>query len=125
MLGSAQVVAFVPATDLDRSCRFYRDVLGLALIETNPSACVFRTGGTTLRVTKVDRLRAQPFTVLGWTVPDIQRAVDDLADRGVAMGHYDGMGQDERGVWTAPGGSLVAWFKDPDGNTLAVSQPPA
>jgi predicted enzyme related to lactoylglutathione lyase len=66
-----------------------------------------------------------PYTVLGWTVADIEAAVDELAGRGVTFNRYDGMGQDDRGIWTAPGGARIAWFKDPDGNTLSVSQNPA
>jgi catechol 2,3-dioxygenase-like lactoylglutathione lyase family enzyme len=122
MLASAAVVAFVPATDLDRSRRFYEDVLGLSLVETNPFACVFRAAGVTLRVTKVEGLRPQPFTVLGWTVPDIHGAVDELATLGVKVERYDGMDQDRHGIWTAPGGAQIAWFKDPDGNTLSFTQ---
>ena len=117
--GTAQLVAFVPATDLERARDFYEGVLGLTLTGIDAFACVFDVGGTTLRVTKVDELRPHPFTVLGWQVPDIDAAV---ATTPVAFLRFEGMEQDERGVWTAPGGARVAWFTDPDGNTLSFSQ---
>jgi hypothetical protein len=75
-----------------------------------------------LRVSTVQRLQPAGYTVLGWTVPDIDRAVRELVDRGVMFQKYDGLPQDEQGVWTAPGGARVAWFKDPDGNTLSVTE---
>jgi len=124
MLESARVIPFVPSTDLERSRQFYEAVLGLSVAETSPYAFALRTGGTTLRLTKVDELRPQPFTVLGWAVPAIHEAVAELAGRGVEFTRYDGMGQDPDGVWTAPGGAMVAWFSDPDGNTLSLTQFP-
>ena len=75
-----------------------------------------------MRITKVDDLRPQPFTVLGWTVPEIRHFLRDLTTRGVKFTRYEGMGQDSDGVWAAPGGDLVAWFTDPDGNTLSLTQ---
>jgi catechol 2,3-dioxygenase-like lactoylglutathione lyase family enzyme len=122
MLASASPIAFLPSTDLDRSRRFFADRLGLAVEDVTPFACVVRVATTMLRVTKVDELRPQPFTVFGWEVPDIHAAVADLAGAGVTCVRYDGMDQDAAGVWTTPGGDRIAWFRDPDGNTLSLTQ---
>jgi catechol 2,3-dioxygenase-like lactoylglutathione lyase family enzyme len=122
MLGSAPAVAFLPSVDLDQSRRFFADRLGLAVQEVTPFACVLRAGTTMLRITKVDSLRPQPFTVFGWQVTDIHATAAALAAAGVACLRYDSMDQDEAGVWATPGGDLVAWFHDPDGNTLSLTQ---
>ncbi|OLB80634.1 MAG: glyoxalase [Actinobacteria bacterium 13_2_20CM_2_71_6] len=122
MLDKASLVAFVPSTDLDRSEGFYVGTLGLERIEVNPFALVLRAGGTMLRVTRVGDLRPQPFTVLGWDVPDLRGTLAELVARDVPVLRFDGIGQDETGVWTTPGGDLVAWFADPDGNTLSLTQ---
>ena len=119
----AELVAFVPTADLERSHAFYGGVLGLARVDASPFANGYDAGGTQLRVTRVDAPPAAAFTVLGWSVPDIAAAIAALAARGVAFERYDGMGQDAAGVWTSPSGTRVAWFKDPDGNTLSLSQP--
>jgi catechol 2,3-dioxygenase-like lactoylglutathione lyase family enzyme len=118
-------VAFVATTDLARARDFYVTRLGLALIEENAYACVFDVNGTALRVTLVEDLTPATYTVLGWTVPDIVEVVNDLVDGGVVFDRFDGMAQDEDGVWDAPGGARVAWFVDPDGNRLSVTQAPA
>ncbi len=120
MLDSA--IAFLPSRDLARARRFFAGTLGLPHLETTPFACVFQAGPTMLRVTKVDDLRVQPFTVLGWQVTDIGAVVAELTGRGVAFLRYDGMDQDADGVWTTPGGDRVAWFADPDGNTLSLTE---
>ena len=122
MLAEAPIVAFVPTTDLDRARSFYEGVLGLAVEEVNGFACVLRGGGTTLRVTLVESLTPQPFTVLGWLVTDLAGAIDGLTGNGVAFRRFDGMDQDERGVWTAPGGARIAWFSDPDDNVLSLTE---
>jgi catechol 2,3-dioxygenase-like lactoylglutathione lyase family enzyme len=122
-LDSARLVGFVATTDLARARRFYGEVLGLAVVEESPFAVVCDGGGARLRVTLVDEHVATPYTVLGWEVPDVAAAVDELAGRGVSCTRYPGMEQDERGIWTAPGGAKVAWFLDPDGNNLSVNQP--
>jgi hypothetical protein len=83
---------------------------------------VFDANGIMLRVTNVPEFKPQVFTVLGWEVPDIGGAVADLTQDGVTFERYDFPGQDERGIWTAPGGAQIAWFKDPDGNVLSVTQ---
>jgi len=121
MLDSA--VAFVPSHDLARSRAFYEGVLGLEVVDVSDFAIVMRSGHTTIRVTAVDGWSPQPFTVLGWTVPDIEVEVSALTEAGVRFRHYDGMGQDERGVWTTPGGDKVAWLVDPDGSLLSLTQP--
>jgi catechol 2,3-dioxygenase-like lactoylglutathione lyase family enzyme len=120
-LESAAIVAFVATTDLDRARAFYGDVLGLTVEEVNEFACVLRSGSTMLRVTQVGEFQPQPFTVLGWDVADLDRTVADLTRAGVEMLHFDGMGQDEAGVWTAPSGGRIAWFHDPDGNVLSLT----
>jgi catechol 2,3-dioxygenase-like lactoylglutathione lyase family enzyme len=122
MLGSAPGVAFVPSLDLDRSRRFFADVLGLAVREVTPYACVLTAGPTTVRVTRVDELTPQPFTVFGWQVTDLRAVAIALAANGVDLLRYDGVDQDADGVWTTPGGDLVAWFHDPDGNTLSLTE---
>jgi predicted enzyme related to lactoylglutathione lyase len=122
MINDADLVAFVPATDLDRARKFYEGILGLTFESESPFACVFFSRGTMLRVTKVDSLRPQPFTVLGWSVVDIEDTARSLAAKGVEPHRYDGMGQDDLGIWTTPDGSKVLWFADPDGNTLSVTQ---
>lgn len=122
MLGSEKVIVFVPSTDLERSREFFTGILGLAVEEVTPFTCVLRTSDTMMRITKVDELRPQPFTVLGWAVPEIRQIVKDLAVRGVHFTRYKGMRQDDDGVWETPRGDLVAWFADPDGNTLSLTQ---
>ena len=124
MLESALPVAFVPSTDLDRARNFYGGALGLPVQDVSGFACVFLVGQITLRVTLVGELAPQPFTVFGWQVAAIHETVADLAGRGVDFVRYEGMDQDPAGVWTAPGGARVAWFRDPDGNVLSLTQLP-
>jgi predicted enzyme related to lactoylglutathione lyase len=97
-------------------------VLNLRIVDANPVALVADAHGTQLRITQVDELHPQPFTVLGWKVTDIVATIDALCEQGVRFIMYDGMPQDEVGVWTTPDGSMVAWFNDPDGNTLSLTQ---
>jgi catechol 2,3-dioxygenase-like lactoylglutathione lyase family enzyme len=122
MLTSAPLVAFVPSSDLDRSRAFYEDVLGLAVSHLDGFAVVIQTDAVTVRITNVGpTLRVQPFTVLGWEVADVHAQVAELTARGVEFLRPEGLdGLDEAGVWTTPDGSQVAWFQDPDGNTLSV-----
>ena len=122
MLESSDVVAFAAATDLPRARAFYEQTLGLPVIEQNGFACVFDANGTMLRVTAVPEVMHASYTVLGWRVTDIEAAVRGLSAKGVVFNRYDIMDQDENGVWTTPGGDQVAWFTDPDGNTLSLTQ---
>jgi catechol 2,3-dioxygenase-like lactoylglutathione lyase family enzyme len=117
-------VAFVPSTDLDRSRRFYEDLLGLRVVSQDGFAVVAQSGPVAIRITNVGgEFRAQPFTILGWQVADLHAAIAELSRSGVQFTRYDGMGQDDDGVWTAPDGTGVAWFTDPDGNTLSLDSP--
>ena len=124
MLADAAPVAFVSTTDPARARAFYETTLGLRLLADEAFALVFDLAGMPLRVTRVDRLEPQPFTVLGWRVDDVTATVRELAGRGVHLERYPDLEQDPDGIWTAPSRTRVAWFKDPDGNTLAVSQVP-
>ena len=122
MLGNAKVVAFVATADPDAAQRFYGGTLGLRLVEDAPFALVFDAGGTMLRIQKLETVTAAVNTVLRWDVGDIRTPVDRLAAAGVVFERYAGLPQDEVGIWTSPDGALVAWFKDPDGNTLSLTQ---
>lgn len=122
-LASSSLVAFVGVCDPDRAKSFYRDRLGLRLVsEELPFALGFDVQGTMLRVTVVPEVKPAKFTVLGWKVPDIQGAVSSLYKAGVEFQRYAGLQQDGLGIWTSPNGARVAWFHDPDGNILSVTQ---
>lgn len=122
MLESSDVVAFAATTDLARAQSFYEDTLGLRLVGVNAYACVFDANGTMLRVTAVAEVAHPGYTVLGWRVGDIGSAVTALESRGVVLTRYDGIDQDPHGVWTTPNGDRVAWFTDPDGNVLSLTE---
>jgi|ERR1700735_775139 catechol 2,3-dioxygenase-like lactoylglutathione lyase family enzyme len=122
MLRSSAVIAFVSTTDLDRGREFYERTLGLRVVGQNDFACVIDANGTMLRLTAAGSVATPGYTVLGWNVADIAGTVTDLAGRGVIFNHYDGMEQDDSGVWITPGGDKVAWFTDPDGNVLSLTQ---
>lgn len=122
MLSRAEPVAFVPSTDLDRSRSFYEGVLGLPVVHADGFAVVLRCGGGTIRVTDVgSALHVQPFTVVGWEVEDLHAEIAELTSRGVEFLRVPSIEQDEAGVWSTGDGSSVAWFTDPDGNTLSLS----
>jgi catechol 2,3-dioxygenase-like lactoylglutathione lyase family enzyme len=91
------------------------------VLEQTPYAVVLDAAGTTVRITLVQELTVQPFTILGWLVEDLDAVVNALLAAGVEPLRYEGMAQDERGVWTAPGGARIVWFHDPDGNTLSLT----
>ncbi len=122
MLASSSIVAFVATTDPSRAKAFYRDVLGLLLISEDEYALVFDAHGTMLRVAIVGEIVLAPYTVLGWQVGDIDATVRGLAAKLVKFERYAWMEQDDLGIWSAPSGAKVAWFKDPDGSLLSVSQ---
>ena len=122
MLASAPIIAFLATANAKRAKAFYRDVLKLNLVSEDDFAIVFDAGGTMLRIVKVARPTIAPYTVLGWHVADIAAAMRTLKRRGVRFQRYKGLPQDKSGVWTSPGGAKIAWFKDPDGNTMSITQ---
>ena len=115
-------MGFIPTTDAARARRFYEDVLELSFVSEDPFALVVVSGGTFLRIAKLEQFKPAAYTILGWQVKDIEREVRGLAARGVSCKKYPPLEQTDLGVWTAPGGSKIAWFQDPDGNVLSVSQ---
>ncbi len=121
MLGDQPLVAFIPVRNLDAAQSFYVEVLGLHVKEQGPYAVVIDAGGTSLRLALVDDLQPQPFTIAGWSVLDMRMAIGSLATRGVDFIRYASLDQDEIGIWSTPNGDQVAWFKDPDGNTLSLT----
>jgi catechol 2,3-dioxygenase-like lactoylglutathione lyase family enzyme len=122
MLGSLNIVAFVPTKDAEKARAFYEGVLGLRFVNDDGFALVFDANGIMLRVATVPpQFMPAQFTILGWQVTEIEKIVAGLQARGVHCERFGFFEQDEFGIWTAPGGSKVAWFKDPDGNVLSVS----
>ncbi len=124
-LAQYNIIGFLTIVDVERAKAFYRDTLGLRLLkEEPPFALVFDAHGIMLRLGMGKELAAAHGTVLGWEVPDVAAAVRDLEQGGVTFERYPQLPQDELGIWTAPGGARVAWFKDPDGNILSLSSHP-
>lgn len=124
ILSGSEVIAFAPTTNPDKARAFYEGVLGLRLVaDEQPFALVFDANGIMLRVTTVHDLNPQQFTILGWRVADIESAIDRLAAAGVEFLRFPGMNDgDPHGIWNSPSGARIAWFKDPDGNVLSVTE---
>jgi catechol 2,3-dioxygenase-like lactoylglutathione lyase family enzyme len=121
-LGSQKIMAFAATADPSKARAFYRDTLGLRLMSEDGFALAFDVQGVMLRVTTVKKVAVAPYTVLGWQVEDIAATAKALQEAGVELQRYQGLPQDELGVWQAPGGTKVAWFHDPDGNTLSITE---
>jgi len=122
MLHDVDLICFAATRNSEAAKGFYRDVLGLRLTEDSPFALVFDANGTMLRIQKFPEHVPPKTTVLGWHVADIGAKIAALAQRGVSFEHYPGLVQDQSGIWKSPNGAQVAWFKDPDGNTLSLTQ---
>jgi catechol 2,3-dioxygenase-like lactoylglutathione lyase family enzyme len=121
MLKNHRLKAFVSTAKPDISRAFYEEKLGLRLISEDSFGIEFDANGARLRLTFVEKLTPQPFTVLGWDTDDIESAIRSLNEQGITFERYDFIDQDKAGIWKAPGGTRVAWFKDPDGNLLSLS----
>jgi predicted enzyme related to lactoylglutathione lyase len=126
MLGSADLIAFVPTRNPAKARKFYEQTLGLEFISADSFALVFNAHGTTLRVANVSGVkdyRPAAFTIVGWQVTNARDSVGDLVKKGVKFERFPGMDQDAQGIWKSPSGARVAWFKDPDGNILSITEP--
>ena len=121
MLANNRIKAFVSTTQPLKARQFYENKLGLKLLSEDKYGIEFEANGAHLRISIVEKLAPQPFTVLGWDTNDIVSTVKRLNEKGILFERYTFIDQDESGIWTAPGGTRVAWFKDPDGNLLSVS----
>jgi catechol 2,3-dioxygenase-like lactoylglutathione lyase family enzyme len=117
-------VLFLATSDAPRARAFYERVLGLTFVADEAPALVFRTGRSMLRIQKVDAVRPAPYTALGWAVADVGATVRRLRDAGAVFERFEGLTQDADAVWHAPSGALVAWFRDPDGHVLSLTQFP-
>jgi catechol 2,3-dioxygenase-like lactoylglutathione lyase family enzyme len=126
MLTANELIAFVATAKPAEAIMFYRDRLGLRLAAETEFALEFELGetATPLRIQKVEAVTAAPYTALGWRVGNIGEEVDALGKRGIAFERFDGLEQDAAGIWMSPGGARIAWFKDPDGNMLSLTQLP-
>ena len=122
MLTAKKLKAFVPTVKPNEAKSFYKDILGLKLLSEDNFALEFDANGTLLRVTIVQDFKPHPFTILGWNVDDIDAVIKQLNDKNIYCERYDFFEQDKFGIWTSPNGSKVAWFKDPDGNVLSLTE---
>ena len=122
MAKSRRPVSFIAALEPEKAKAFYGNILKLELIEASPYALVFSDGGNMLRVQLVTELCPASHTVHGWQVTNIEREVEELTSKGVAFLRFNQMKQNRLGVWTSPDGHKIAWFGDPSGNILSLTQ---
>src|ERR1700730_16016429 len=122
MLGDKTIIAFVATTDTAKARPFYENILGLKVTSIEPFAIVFDANGIQLRMSMTKELKPVQYAVLSWIVPDIKKSLTELSGKGVKFEKYDWFKQDELGIWTAPDETKVAWFKDPDGNILGLTE---
>ena len=122
MLSNPNITAFLPTVKPEQSKLFYMNIIGLKLVSEDNYALVFEGGGVCLRITVVDKFDPHPFTVLGFKIKGIDAQVKALSSKGVEFVRYDSFGQDDLGIWTAPSKAKIAWFKDPDGNLISLTE---
>ena len=122
MLASSKLIGFVPTKDSAKARGFYEGKLGFTFVSEDNFALVMRADKSMIRIAKAQDFTPAPYTVLGWEVANIEEVAGWLRGRGVAFEKYPWVEDKETGIWSAPGGDKVAWFKDPDGNVLSISQ---
>ena len=119
---NSKIICFVATLDAVNARKFYESILELNCASEDSFAIVFDVNGTMLRVQKVHEFTPAKYTVLGWEVADIAARIRELTKKGIRFERFTGLPQDELGVWTSPAGAQIAWFKDPDGNILSLTQ---
>lgn len=124
MLEHPKITAFIPTTKPGQSKQFYQDSLGLKLVSEDEYALEFHGNGTILRITTVPTFEPYPFTVLGFKIENIESQVESLVSKGIKFERFEFMNQDAHGIWTSPSKAKVAWFKDPDGNLVSLTEYP-
>jgi catechol 2,3-dioxygenase-like lactoylglutathione lyase family enzyme len=122
MLDAGKMVGFIPTSDYERARAFYEGKLRFEFVSQDSYALVMRVGGHMIRIVKIPNFTPLQGTILGWQIKDIERIAAWLRDRGVATEKYPFVEDKELGIWSTPNGDKVAWFKDPDGNVLSISQ---
>ena len=122
MLSENEIMGFIPTKNGAKARAFYEGQLGLRFISDDPFALVVESHGTIIRITKIENFTPFPFTILGWRVSNIEAEVGSFTSRGVSFERFPGLDQNDLGIWTSPDRTKVAWFKDPDGNLLSLSQ---
>jgi catechol 2,3-dioxygenase-like lactoylglutathione lyase family enzyme len=121
MLTGGKLVGFLTTTDYERARAFYEGKLGFEFVSLDQFALAMRAGKNMIRITKVETFKPAQGTVLGWEVDDVKAVVLWLSSRDVVTEKYGFVPDQELGIWTAPSGDQVAWFKDPEGNVLSLS----
>jgi len=124
MLSDPKITAFLPTCKPKLSKQFYKNILGLQLVSEDEYALEFVWNGTSLRITIVDNFTPHPFTVLGFKIDNIAEQIKSLSDKSVEFKKYNHFDQDELGIWTSPTNAKIAWFRDPDGNLLSLTEYP-
>ena len=122
MLASGKLIGFVPTKDSKRSREFYEGKLGFTFVSDDQFALVMQAGESMIRIVKGAKFTPAHYTVMGWEVADAEAMVKWLNKRGVTFEKYPFVQDQESGIWTTPNGDKIAWFKDPDGNVLSLSQ---
>jgi catechol 2,3-dioxygenase-like lactoylglutathione lyase family enzyme len=122
LLSAGKLIGFVPTTDSNRSREFYEGKLGFKFVSDDQFALVMQAGESMIRIAKAGKFTPAQYTVMGWEVTEIEATVKWLTERGVIFEKYSFVQDQEQGIWTTPNGDKVAWFKDPDGNVLSLSQ---
>ncbi len=125
MIFAGNVIGFIPTRNAEQARSFYEGVLGMQFRSDDSFALVFDAGGTMIRVVRVGQFTPAPFTILGWEVASVETAVPQMSSAGITFERFGLPGQRENGIWDTPGGAKVAWFKDPDGNVLSISEHPS
>jgi len=122
LLNKSQLVNFIATSRSKEAKEFYANILRLTFVSDDEFALVFEVNNTILRIQKVADVRPHPYTVLGFAVKDIRKEVAELSEKGVRCIRYPGMNQDDAGIWLSSSRAKVAWFADPDGNILSLTE---